>query len=321
MPAPLAPILARIGAALFGRAAAAQAGTRAGAGIANAGASLAERASVLKKADTLMGRAAVASRLGKDPLDVGLKERVAASEQRIRANRPPAAPPGKTEAFSQEGKTLATVFKRMSLGGFALVFGFKKLLDAVDGLATGILEKQRELAPFSGQIANAFAKLELRTRIIQVKKAEAVGGSTALLADAIGDLREEIAPIRQDFTTLMNLLAVALAKSAQGLAFLAKWDPIMSGFSAWMKLFEGKLSTEGGPEFFNFIAGIERGGFARDHKQPLRREQDVTDQEKQDAQARAGIATDQARKEREKAHNRRRAQRIAEIEGRAIRGK
>lgn len=312
MPAPLAGILARIGASLFGRAAVAQAGTRAGAGIAGAGASLAERASVLKKADTLMTRAAVASRVGKDPLDVSLGDRVAASESHILANRPPPGPVNaETVGLIEQGGGLAKAFKLVSVGGFALVFGFKKLLDAVDGLASGILERQRVLAPLSGQIANAFAKLELRTRIIQVDRAGAVGGSTALLADAIGDLREEIEPIRQDFTTLMNLLGVALAKSAQGLAFLAKWDPIMSGFSAWMKLFEGELDTTGGPEFFKFIQDIERGNFAANRRLPLGREQDITDQERADAQGRAGVMDDIAKQERKKAQDRRRRQAIA----------
>jgi len=272
MPAPLAGILARIGASLFGRAAAAGAGTRAGAGVASAGASMAERVSVLKKADTLMTRAAVASRIGKDPLDVSVSDRVALSE-RVAAEGATQESREKekaTENTSQFGQAM----KIATIGLIAFPIAFKKLLDAVDGITTGILEKQRELAPLSGQIASAFAKLELRTRTIQVERAGAVGGSTAMLADAIGDLRETIEPMRQTFVTLVNILATGTAKFAQLLVILAEYSPTFkAAVEIAKKIEESQRKEAAGPFIENWNAML-RGNFAANHGLPLGREQD-----------------------------------------------
>lgn len=315
MPAPLAGILARIGAGLFGRAAVGQAGTRAAGGVASAGASLAERATVLKKTDQLLSQARVAGITGVGEGRVGLRQQVELSErvadedaqQKARAE----------QAATKNAGQLGTALKAMTLGMVGAVIGLKKLGDAVDGITSSILERQRELAPLSGQIASAFARLELRTRVIQVERAGAIGGSTAVLADAIGDLRETLEPLRQTFATAVNVSATVAAKVTQGIAILVQWQPVIQLLGRAAGLYENLAGSQAGAPFVGNLQAMLRGGFAANGGVPLGREQDVAVGERRDAEIRAGIARegqrdDHAEQERKKAQDRRRRQAIAD---------
>lgn len=316
MPAPLVGIIARIGASLFGRAAAQQAGTKAAAGVAGAGASLAERATVLKKTNQLLSRGIVAERLGKDPLDVGLQQRVALSEK-VASEEAAQKAKAEKEATANASQ-LGTALKVMLVGTIALPIAFKKLLDAVDGITSSILERQRELAPLSGRIADAFAKLELRTRVIQVERAGAVGGSTAALADAIGDLRETLEPLRQTFTTGVNVLGIIAAKIAQGIAILIEWSPAIKAAAAAAKAYEDSQNQIARGPFEENWRAMLRGNFAANHPLPIGRGQGVSDEERRDAEDRAGMGRRGREKDRDEqqgqaAENKRRLRDIAEI--------
>ena len=315
MPAPLAGILARIGAGLFGRAAATGAGTRAAGGVASAGASLAERATVLKKTDQLLSRARVAGITGINEGRVGARQQIELSE---RVADEAIAERNKAEkAAAKNAGQLGTALKAMTLGMVGAVVGLKKLGDAVDGITSSILERQRELAPLSGQIASAFARLELRTRVIQVERAGAIGGSTAVLADAIGDLRETLEPLRQTFATAVNVTATIGAKIAQGVAILVQWQPVIQLLGRAAGLYENLAGSQAGAPFVENFQAMLRGNFAANGGVPLGREQDVAAQDRRDAEDRAGIARegqrdDHAEQERKKAQDRRRRQAIAD---------
>ncbi len=311
MPGPLAGIIARIGAGLFGRAAAQQAGTKAAAGVAGAGTSLAQRATVLKKADQLLSRGVAAQQLGKDPLDVGLKQRVGLSEK-VAAETASQKAKADKEAAENSGQ-LGEAMKVMLVGLIALPIAFKKLLDAVDGITSSILERQRELAPLSGRIATAFAQLELRTRRLQVARAGAVGGSTAMLADAIGDLRESLEPLRETFITGVNVLGTIAAKMAQGLAILAQWSPSIKAVAKAAQLYEDAQNAMARGPFEENWKAMLRGNFAASHPLPLGRDQGVGNEERRDAEERAGLGERENRDEQQDqaAENKRRLREIA----------
>ncbi len=310
MPGPLAGIIARIGAGLFGQAAAQQAGTKAAAGVAGVGANLSERATVLRKAGRLLSKAEVSNYTGKKAMRIGLEERIGVSEK-VAAEDEKAAT--KVDKFVSALGTLSPIV--VSLAGAAL--GIAKLGDAVDGITTLILERQRELAPLSGQIATAFAKLELRTRVIQVERAGAVGGSTAVLADAIGDLRETLEPLRQTFTTGVNVMVTVLAKVAEGVAILVQLQPTIQLIAKVAGLYENFAGKDEGMPFKENLGAMLRGDRGPGAgKLPLGRDQGVSGEERRDAEERAGLGRrgqekDQDEQQGQAAENKRRLREIA----------
>jgi len=71
----------------------------------------------------------------------------------------------------------------------------------------GLLEGKEALRMYSGQINQAFAKLEVGGMLIKSGQARATAGSTAGLVDGVLDLKRTLAPWQAIFTNGFNKLA------------------------------------------------------------------------------------------------------------------
>jgi hypothetical protein len=223
----------------------------------------------------LMDRAAAATALGKDPLDVGMEQRVQASEAAEERDRVRELRQQQKRQGEDEKKASYFTWRRLTKLGLpaaAAGIGVKKLGDAANAISNRMLESQRELAPFSGRIATAFATLEMERRRRMLGRAEATGGSTMALADSINSLEARLEPLSRDLLIMKNFLGAKLADLTGAALKIAEMHPILRGIGAAARKWEqeqAKKAAELGIPFEEHIRALTGGDFGppKDAKQ------------------------------------------------------
>ena len=99
---------------------------------------------------------------------------------------------------------------------------------AIKAWSESLLESRREMAKYDGRSVAAFARLDVRKTMLDIGSSQARGESTASLADAVGDLRDELRPIEDGLANITNWVGVGVTRVAQGIAWLAKFHPLIA---------------------------------------------------------------------------------------------
>lgn len=144
-------------------------------------------------------------------------------------------------------------------------FIFAKAADAVEKFGTGTLEQSRNLRRFDAAISNTFARLDRQALLLDMRKAQATGGSAAGLGRQLGDLRRELQPFRENVTIAINMIALNTVWIARGIAEVAKWSPIMKALGMWIRAMEEeqRKKNPAGPTAFDVhYQSILRGDFS-----------------------------------------------------------
>lgn len=224
-----------------------------------AGMTLQQRVERLKSQSRLLSPREAAIPLAKDPSQVGIQERVEQSEAAEETQRRQQV---REEEATQEQKgfkwKLAKQFTGLGMLAALLGIGFKKLGDVTEKLASTMLERQRELARFSPQIARGLMRLERQQLGLKIGRAAATGTSTGQLADTLGRLRADMEPLRRTFITVGNHLAILVAQGGSILAWLAKKHPAVAALQKWAEKSEEELRKQRIP-IANFADAISRG--------------------------------------------------------------
>jgi len=84
----------------------------------------------------------------------------------------------------------------------------------VDSWAQSLIDSQKDIRMFNGQIANTFAKLRRQEITLGARTARATGGTTEALGSSLMELREEMQPLREIATNVRNIAGSAGAKFA-----------------------------------------------------------------------------------------------------------
>lgn len=108
------------------------------------------------------------------------------------------------------GSAKATAFIGVN-APIALALAFKKATDA----ATTYAEGQVALARFNGQIAGAVAKFDLADMKRQRNFAGATSNSTRELIETFSKFKDDLQPIKQSVTTILNKAATLVIQAAQ----------------------------------------------------------------------------------------------------------
>jgi hypothetical protein len=133
-----------------------------------------------------------------------------------------------------------------------------------------ITESNRELAPFSGEIASSFARLDIAAFFNQLKTAKGTAGSSGGLNDAVIAFRDVMQPLNQDFRTLSNFLSTWVVKIAtdwaKGVAIIEKW----SGLDKWLADIEKNTRKNRGQDpAGELLKVLKSGDWATPRARPL----------------------------------------------------
>jgi len=104
-------------------------------------------------------------------------------------------------------------------------FAFIGAAKAVEKFSTGVLERSRALAKFSGALAGSFARLEFQSVQLQRQRGRATAGSAANLAEQIGKFRAETAELSEMGANMINRFAGVLTGVGRIVAFLSQLSP------------------------------------------------------------------------------------------------
>lgn len=99
---------------------------------------------------------------------------------------------------------------------------------AIKAWSESLVESRREMSRFDGRSAGAFARLDARKTMLDIHSGQARGETTAGLANAVADLREEIRPIEDLLANMTNGIGTIATRFAQGLAVVTKMLPLVS---------------------------------------------------------------------------------------------
>lgn len=122
-------------------------------------------------------------------------------------------------------KAVAGIFGKMAgAGGVGKVLGlFRKLAGpagllgihyALKKFTEQVIESNRGLAKWNGQLSSSFAKLDIVKMRMDIQTANASSGTASELNDSYGEMLREFQPFRQDMAIFMNLVATNLVKSS-----------------------------------------------------------------------------------------------------------
>ncbi len=293
MAAPIAAALVRIGGALLTRGAGASLARTGGAKAAQvaggraAGEALAKAAGkgavsripiaqqveklTLKQRATRLGGnlASVADTLsalrgtkGRD--EIGLKERVEASESREEQDRQQRVREEEAEQAKQVAKS--RTWKMATTGGIvgvALGPGLKKFGDALERLTSTMLERQRELARFSPMIQGVFARMERQQVALQMGRAGVTGRSTVTAGESLMRLRQDLEPLRRASATIGNIMAYLASQTGRAIVTLAKIHPLVAAVAKVAAMYEEKQRAAAVP-LSDFIRDVARNGLVED---------------------------------------------------------
>lgn len=96
-------------------------------------------------------------------------------------------------------------------------------------LAEMLVEGQRSLVRFNGQIAVAYAQLERGDLLRQQASGGRTAGTTETLVGAVNDMKNELQPLKDLGTNILNVIGTGFAKLVAGIVAAAKWLPGIAG--------------------------------------------------------------------------------------------
>lgn len=98
---------------------------------------------------------------------------------------------------------------------------FNKTINAVERFVMGTQEANKELRYYSGELAVAFANLDIQELQQNMRTAQRTGGSGSLLASEIKNLKDEFQPLREMNAIFKNKLAANFVASTAAVTKLA----------------------------------------------------------------------------------------------------
>lgn len=178
----------------------------------------------------------------------------------ISANMAQAAP-----EFHQLGAAVKTMLSPINL------FNGKTLEAArsLGQMARSIVESRRQLAPYSGSIAGAFARLD-RERIMDVMgQARGTAGTTGFAADQQRMLIQETHDLRKAYANATNILAAALTVGQRMAAAFLRVEPVSRGVMFALEKLNDRLNRNNPDDrAVNAFLKEQQDGFAKKPRNP-----------------------------------------------------
>jgi hypothetical protein len=126
------------------------------------------------------------------------------------------------------------MFTNLSAGAVGLIAAFKAMGAWIDRtVANGerLLESQRDLAKYSGELTNAFAKYDTRGVLRDVRSAEYLGSSAAGLAGSQSDLQDAVAfrdaPQKRFNNNVMDISSQIATYAVYLQSFTSGWNVML----------------------------------------------------------------------------------------------
>lgn len=131
-----------------------------------------------------------------------------------------------------------------------------QLPEILEGWGDELMASRQHLVQFSGAIAQAFGESQMRDMKRSINSGAATGGSTARLAKALDDFKDNVQPLKDGVANIANFVATGLLQMANGFAeILEKWK-IIEDAAAWMKkAFPEEPKTSNINDHINRLAG------------------------------------------------------------------
>jgi hypothetical protein len=153
--------------------------------------------------------------------------------------------------------------------------GIVGLPKAIEEWGEELKDSRKHLAEFNGAVAAAYAASEVRDVMRNIQSASATSGSTAAMVDAFDDLKDELQPIKNAATTVVNSIAATSARTAVCALQIAESATYMSASARAaidisnkiLEFFEGgedKPMNHPGMEALAFIGNIKREAAERE---------------------------------------------------------
>lgn len=108
-------------------------------------------------------------------------------------------------------------FGMIAKTSLALVGGLGAAVKAVHAFGNAMLAERSSLAKYSGQIAAAMGRLEVRRMGLAIQSAQRTGRTTKDLAGAVGDLETNLQPMKDAFTNIKNAWVIGASTIASSL--------------------------------------------------------------------------------------------------------
>ncbi|MGV3486236.1 MAG: hypothetical protein ACO1RT_17590 [Planctomycetaceae bacterium] len=208
---------------------------------------------------------------------------------------PPTPPsvgrPGEEERGKQEAESFAEKLKDAATkvaeftgpigkAGVA-IYGF---IQGLELLNTGILALNRDLAPYNGQLAAAYARFEVDELQRNVRKGDAMAGPLSKLAEEQSQLKDSMDKITNPIQAgIVQMLAVGTGAVNRILDLTRVVEPI-ANYAAWWWSWWGNQDEPTDPAAAQFFRDVSDGKF--DGKAPMfgggRRNLFPTEQERRD---------------------------------------
>lgn len=235
------------------------------------GMSLDQRYQRLKQVGSLLSPSQVAQATGRNT--PSREDAVNASEKAEQQRREES---DKNRAKSQGAGTAAA--KTMASAGLSLAtlqvtwpLILAKTAHHLEQWGTGVLESSRDLRRFDSSLARTFAVLDRQQLMLQVRSAQATGGSASTLGKELQGLRKELQPFRENATIALNLIATHVVDIARAAVMVSKWAPVMQALGYALRYWEEqqrKKNPSGANEFDQFTADIIRGNWSQPRSKP-----------------------------------------------------
>ena len=156
------------------------------------------------------------------------------------------------QEMSRELQRNRGALKRVALGLVSLTFGIPFLAEAMKRLGGRFLARSDELRIFSPTIANAFARMERQTAVLNLSQARGTSGTTRQLSGAYMRLRETTQPFRQAGANVFNKVLTGFLVTADfALKLWIRLHPLI------MKAIEKAAELEAGKEELRQSAYME----------------------------------------------------------------
>lgn len=131
-------------------------------------------------------------------------------------------------------------------------------------------ESQRHLMAFNGQIAVALVESERRGIIRQIGEGRRTGASTAFLTESLNDLKDELQPIRDVATNVLNVFVGFAAKMVSIGTTLVKMVPLNAAILDIQEELARRAAGETETAWFRFMDGVQKGGLGEFDRKPTK---------------------------------------------------
>lgn len=144
---------------------------------------------------------------------------------------------------------LLAPLKKLAAISVAVPVAFGAILKGLKEFAGLVSESNRDLAKWNGGLAASFMSLDLKKQQLEINRAAETGGTAANLNAHLGKLLEELAPISNTFSSIVNLGATLGVEIARDMAAIVKYVSLFPGVAAIIKKIEDDLKQKNnGPD-------------------------------------------------------------------------